>query len=170
MEIGFQPKMIGIICNWCCYGGADLAGVSRFQYPPYIRLVRVMCSARVDPLHIFRAYSKGADAIFVGGCHLCDCHYVTQGNFNAYSMVQVCKTVMKYMGIAPERLRLEWVSAGEGTRFANFMNEYSAQITELGPLGKGEGLTKEQLELKIKAITKLIPLYQTGADTTPACC
>lgn len=153
----FQPKMIGIICNWCCYGGADLCGVSRFQYPPHIRLIRVMCSARVDLLHIMRAFNNGIDGIFLGGCHLCDCHYVTNGNFNAYSMVQVCRMILKYVGIFPERLRLEWVSAGEGIRFANFMNEYSDELAKLGPIGKSEGMDEKTLKLKLEAVNKIIP-------------
>lgn len=153
----FQPKMIGIICNWCCYGGADLCGVSRFQYPPHIRLIRVMCSARVDLLHVMRAFANGTDGVFIGGCHLCDCHYVTHGNFNTFSMVQVCKKLLKCIGIHPERLRLEWVSAGEGIRFANFMNEYSAELTKLGPLGKAEGIDDKALALKLEAVKKLIP-------------
>ena len=156
-EHNFQPKMIGIICNWCCYGGADLCGVSRFQYPPHIRLIRVMCSARVDLLHIMRAFSNGIDGIFVGGCHLCDCHYVTNGNFNAYSMVQVCRKMMEYIGIFPERLRLEWVSAGEGIRFANFMNEYSAELVKVGPIGKAEGMEDNVLKFKLDAVNRIIP-------------
>ena len=156
----FQPKIIGIICNWCCYGGADLCGVSRFQYPPHIRLIRVMCSARVDMAHIHRAFKNGQDGVFVGGCHLCDCHYVTNGNFNAYSMVQVFKKLMQKSGIFPERLRIEWVSAGEGIRFANFMNEYSEQLTKLGPIGKAEGISKEDLEIKLEAIRKIIPFVR----------
>jgi len=156
-EYNFQPKMIGIICNWCCYGGADLAGVSRFQYPPHIRLIRVMCSARIDLLHIMRAFTNGTDGIFLGGCHLCDCHYVTSGNFNAYSMVQVARKILEYIGVNPERLRLEWVSAGEGIRFANFMNEYSAELTKLGPLGKAEGIDDKVLAFKLEAVSKLIP-------------
>ncbi len=146
-----------MICNWCCYGGADLCGVSRFQYPPHIRLIRVMCSARVDMLHIIRVFENGQDGLFVGGCHLCDCHYVTNGNFNAYSMVQVCKRLLKRVGIFPERLRLEWVSAGEGIRFANFMNEYSAQLEELGPLGEAEGISSADLALKLEAVKRIIP-------------
>ena len=153
----YQPKMIGIICNWCCYGGADLCGVSRFQYPPYIKLIRVMCSARVDLLHIIRAFTNGIDGIFIGGCHLCDCHYVTNGNFNAFSMVQVCRKILKHTGIYPERLRIEWVSAGEGIRFANFMNEYSIELTKLGPLGKAEGIDDKVLTFKLEAVKKLIP-------------
>ena len=156
-DLSFKPKMIGIICNWCCYGGADLCGVSRFQYPPHIRLIRVMCSARVDLLHILRAFSNGIDGIFVGGCHLCDCHYVTNGNFNAFSMVQVCRRIMKHLGIFPERLRLEWVSAGEGIRFANFMNEYSDELVKLGPIGKAEDMEEDILAYKLEAFRKITP-------------
>lgn len=153
----FIPKMLGIVCNWCCYGGADLAGVSRFQYPPYIRLIRVMCSARVDMKHIVRAFSNGADGVFIGGCHFGDCHYITQGNYYALNMVLVLRKTMEHIGINSNRLRIEWVSAGEGIRFANIMNEFSAEIEKLGPLGKGEGIDENDLKLKLKAITKLIP-------------
>ncbi|MDP1623276.1 MAG: hydrogenase iron-sulfur subunit [Bacteroidales bacterium] len=156
-EHGFQPKIIGIICNWCCYGGADLCGVSRFQYPPHIRLIRVMCSARVDMFHVLRAFSNGQDGVFIGGCHLCDCHYVTNGNFTAFSMVQVFRKILKLIGIYPERLRIEWVSAGEGIRFANFMNEYSEELLKLGPVGKSEGMDGKTLALKLEAVKKLIP-------------
>ena len=169
-ELEFKPRMLGIICNWCCYGGADLCGVSRFQYPPFIRLVRVMCSARVDLAHIFRAFSKGMDAVFVGGCHLNDCHYVTNGNYDALSMVQICKKLLKHIGVNPERLRLEWVSAGEGIRFANIMNEYGAQVQKMGPLGKGEGMDLKELKFKLEAATRLIPyikLVQTERLRVP---
>lgn len=157
MEHDFQPKMIGFVCNWCCYGGADLCGVSRFQYPPQIRLIRVMCSARVDLLHILRAFSIGQDGVFVGGCHFCDCHYVTNGNFNAFSMVQVARKILAYLGIKPDRLRIEWVSAGEGIRFANFMNEFSAQCQQMGPLGQAEGIEESELKRKLEAVRRLAP-------------
>lgn len=157
MDYNYQPKIIGIICNWCCYGGADLCGVSRFQYPPHIRLVRVMCSARVDLLHILRAFENGEDGVFIGGCHLCDCHYVTNGNFNAFSMVQVFRKILKHIGILPERLRIEWVSAGEGIRFANFMNEYSAELTAMGSIGKAEGISDKELATRFEAVRKIIP-------------
>jgi F420-non-reducing hydrogenase iron-sulfur subunit len=157
MEHDFQPKMIGFVCNWCCYGGADLCGVSRFQYPPHIRLIRVMCSARVDLNHILRAFSVAQDGVFVGGCHFCDCHYVTNGNFNAFSMVQVAKKLLANLGIHPERLRLEWVSAGEGIRFANFMNEFSAQVQKMGPLGKAEGMEGSDLKRNLEAARRLVP-------------
>ncbi|MBI5525063.1 MAG: hydrogenase iron-sulfur subunit [Deltaproteobacteria bacterium] len=153
----FVPKIVGIICNWCCYGGADLCGVSRFQYPPFIRLIRVMCSGRIDPGHAFRAFSKGMDGVFIGGCHLNDCHYVTNGNYDALGMVKTCKKVMERAGLNPERLRLEWVSAGEGIRFANIMNEYGARMQKLGPLGKAEGLCAKDLRYRLQAATAIVP-------------
>jgi len=156
----FKPKMIGIICNWCCYGGADLCGVSRFQYPTYIRLIRVMCSGRVDLKHILYAFSNGADGIFVGGCHINDCHYNPEGNYDALSMVNLCKKLLEHAGVNSKRLRLEWVSAGEGIRFANIMNEFSKEIEELGPLGKSEGIDPDELNSRLKKIEKLIPYFK----------
>ncbi len=157
MATEFKPKMLGIVCNWCCYGGADLAGVSRFQYPPYIRLIRVMCSGRVDMSFIIRAFQNGTDGVFVGGCHLGDCHYVTQGNHDAINMVEMTKKILANIGVNPARLRLEWVSAGEGIRFASIMNEFAEQITKLGPLGKSEGIENSLLQLKLEAVNRLIP-------------
>jgi len=153
----FEPRILGFLCNWCCYAGADLAGVSRFHYPPNIRVIRVMCSGRVDPAHIFRAFSNGLDAVFIGGCHLNDCHYVTQGNYDALAMVYICKKLLEHIGLNSERLRIEWVSAGEGIRFANIMNELVPRIEKLGPLGKDEGLDEHELKFKLEAVTKLIP-------------
>jgi NADH-quinone oxidoreductase subunit E len=153
----FEPRILGFLCNWCCYAGADLAGVSRFQYPPNIRIIRVMCSGRVDPAHIFRAFSTGQDAVFIGGCHLDDCHYVTHGNYDALSMVYIGKKLLERIGLNPERLRLEWVSAGEGIRFASIMNEFVPKIEKLGPLGKGESIDEQELKFKLEVVTKLIP-------------
>ncbi len=157
MSSGRKPRMLGIICNWCCYGGADLCGVSRFQYPPYIRLIRVMCSARVDLAHILLAFSKGQDAVFVGGCHLDDCHYITNGNYDALSNVLLCKKLLEHIGMNPERLRLEWVSAGEGIRFANIMNDFGRKTEELGPLGADEGIGEEILKSRLEALARLVP-------------
>jgi coenzyme F420-reducing hydrogenase delta subunit len=156
-ELEFKPRLLGIVCNWCCYGGADLCGVSRFQYPPFIRLIRVMCSGRVDLAHIFRAFSNGMDAVFVGGCHINDCHYVTEGNYDALGMVKLCKKLLGHIGVNPDRLRLEWVSAGEGIRFANIMNEYGTQVQKLGPLGRSEGLAKDELAFRLQAVARLVP-------------
>lgn len=156
-ESKFRPRMLGIICNWCCYGGADLCGVSRFQYPTYIRLIRVMCSGRVDLKHIFLAFLTGQDAVFVGGCHINDCHYNPEGNYDALSMANLGKKLLEHIGINPKRLRLEWVSAGEGIRFANIMNEFSREIEELGPLGQSEGIDQIELKSRLDQISKLIP-------------
>jgi coenzyme F420-reducing hydrogenase delta subunit len=153
----FNPKLVGIICNWCCYGGADLCGVSRLQYPPYIKLIRVMCSGRVDLAHIIRAFADGNDGVFIGGCHLNDCHYITNGNFNVLAMVKICKMLLERIGLNPARLRLEWVSAGEGVRFASIMNEFGPAMQKLGALGKSEGLDEHWLKFQLEAVAKLIP-------------
>lgn len=156
-EQKFQPKLLGIVCNWCCYGGADLAGVSRFQYPPYIKLMRVMCSGRVEMEHIFRAFTKGADGVFIGGCHFGDCHYITNGNYEAFGMVQLVKKILEHIGVNPERLRIEWVSSAEGIRFAAIMNEYGAKMAKLGPFGKNEGIDEKILKSRLEAVIKLVP-------------
>ena len=153
----FQPRILGFVCNWCCYGGADLCGVSRLQYPPYIRLIRVMCSARVDLAHILLAFSTGQDAVFVGGCHLGDCHYITNGNYDALSVATICKKLLEHIGLNPARFRLEWVSAGEGIRFANIMNEFGKEIADFGPLGESEGIDEHTLKFRLDALTKLVP-------------
>jgi coenzyme F420-reducing hydrogenase delta subunit len=153
----FKPKIIGFLCNWCCYGGADLCGVSRFQYPPYIRVIRVMCAGRVDPAFVLRAFERGIDGVFIGGCHFNDCHYNTEGNYDAFSMVQIMKRLLGHIGINPERLRLEWVSAGEGTRFAEIMNEYGNKIQGMGPLGLESSMGMDELKSGIATVTGLIP-------------
>ena len=129
----FEPKIIGFLCNWCAYAGADLAGVSRIQYPPNIRIVRVMCSGRIDPAFILEAFKDGADGVLVAGCHLpSDCHYLS-GNFKALRRVALLKKVLKDFGIEPERLRLEWVSASEGDKFAAIVKDMVEEIKKLGP-------------------------------------
>ena len=130
---GFEPKIIGFLCNWCSYAGADLAGVSRIQYPPNIRIVRVMCSGRIDPVFVLKAFKDGADGVLVAGCHLpSDCHYIS-GNFKAMRRINLLKKVLKEFGIEPERLRLEWVSASEGDKFATVVRDMVKEIKELGP-------------------------------------
>lgn len=153
----FEPRILGFLCNWCCYAGADLAGVSRYQHPPNMRVIRLMCSGRVDPAYIFQAFATGQDAVFIGGCHLNDCHYVTHGNYDALAMVHICKKLLGHIGLSRERLKLEWVSAGEGIRYAQIMNEFVPLIEKLGPLGRGEGLDEQELKFKLAAVTKLIP-------------
>jgi len=130
---GFEPKIIGFLCNWCAYAGADLAGVSRIQYPPNIRVIRVMCSGRIDPVFILKAFKDGADGVLVAGCHLpSDCHYIS-GNFKAMRRIILLKKVLKEFGIEPERVRLEWVSASEGNKFATVVSDMVKEIKKLGP-------------------------------------
>ncbi|MBS7604835.1 MAG: hydrogenase iron-sulfur subunit [Candidatus Bathyarchaeia archaeon] len=132
-EEDFEPVIVGFLCNWCSYAGADLAGVSRIQYPPNIRVIRVMCSGRVDPVFILEAFKSGADGVLVAGCHLpSDCHYLA-GNFKALRRVILLKRVLKEFGIEPERLWLEWISASEGDKFAKVVSEMVKEIKKLGP-------------------------------------
>lgn len=153
----FKPTIVGFLCNWCCYGGADLAGVSRFQYPPYLRVIRLMCSGRVDLEFIFHSFAKGADGVFIGGCHLNDCHYNPEGNYDALGNTFMAKRILEHIGINPDRLRLEWVSAGEGIRFAEIMNDFSKQVKNLGRFGSSEGVELAELQLRLDAATQLVP-------------
>lgn len=130
----FEPRIIGFLCNWCSYAGADLAGVSRIQYPPNIRIIRVMCSGRIDPSFVLEAFKDGADGVLVAGCHLpSDCHYIS-GNFKALRRINLLKDVLKEFGIEPERLRLEWISASEGDKFAAVVRDMTEQVRKLGPI------------------------------------
>jgi len=130
--MAFEPRIVGFLCNWCSYAGADLAGVSRFQYPPNIRIVRVMCSGRIDPLLVIEAMIQGADGVLIGGCHLGDCHYVT-GNLQASYKIGLAEKIVELAGIDPRRVRLEWVSASEGQRFADLVREFTGVLKDLGP-------------------------------------
>jgi F420-non-reducing hydrogenase iron-sulfur subunit len=169
----FEPKILGFLCNWCCYAGADLAGVSRYQYPTNMRVIRVMCSGRVDPSFVFRAFSKGADGVFIGGCWLGECHYVTEGNYEAEKMTKLCKKLMEQIGLNPERLRIEWVSASEGIRFAEIVTDFTKKLKEMGPLGVGEGKDPEQLKQDLEAaegyIRKKLISYYIEPDKCKAC-
>ncbi|MBU0509483.1 hydrogenase iron-sulfur subunit [bacterium] len=131
--MSFEPKILGILCNWCSYTGADLAGTARMKYPANIRSVRVMCSGRVDPGFILDAFRAGADGVLICGCHPGDCHYV-EGNYKCMRRIPLTKQVLKGMGMDPARLRLEWVSASEGNRFQAIVIEFTEQIRALGPL------------------------------------
>jgi F420-non-reducing hydrogenase iron-sulfur subunit len=127
----FQPTIVAFACNWCSYAGADLAGVSRIQYPPTTRVIRVMCSGRVSPAFILEALRDGADGVLVTGCHLGDCHYLS-GNEKAVDNVQTARTLIELLGIEQGRLRLEWISAGEGARFAKVIEEFTDEVRALG--------------------------------------
>jgi len=131
----YQPKVIGFLCNWCSYAGADVAGTSRMDYPHNIRIIRVPCSGRVDPLFVLKCFQRGADGVLVSGCHPGDCHY-TDGNYHARRRFALLRDFLDYLGIAKERLRVEWVSASEGQRFADLVSDFTAELTKLGPRSK----------------------------------
>jgi len=129
----FEPNIVGFVCNWCTYAGADLAGASRYSYPPNVKLIRLMCSGRVDPAFILETFARGADGVFIGGCHIPrDCHY-QQGNFKALKRVTLLKKLIEDMGVEPERLEIFWISASEGKRFSEVMTSFTEKIRELGP-------------------------------------
>ena len=128
----FKPKIIGFLCNWCSYTGADLAGVSRLQYPPNFIPIRVMCTGAVDPVYIIKALLEGADAVLVAGCHPGDCHYLS-GNYKARRRIVILKKLMEDIGLEEKRVRLEWISASEGQKFADTVNEMVKETKELGP-------------------------------------
>lgn len=132
MSDTFEPKIIGFLCNWCTYAGADLAGTSRIQYPPNIRIVRLMCSGALDPTYVLKVLLEGADGVLIGGCHPGDCHYLS-GNYKARRRVAILKTVLKKAGLEPERVWLRWISASEGAYFAETVRDLTEHITKLGP-------------------------------------
>jgi F420-non-reducing hydrogenase iron-sulfur subunit len=144
----YQPRIVAFACNWCSYAGADLAGVSRIQYPPTTRVIRVMCSGRVSPMFILEALRAGADGVLVTGCHPGDCHYIS-GNERAVGNIETARTLIKLLGIEPERLRLEWISAAEGDRFAQLVTEFTEQVRVLGgsPLRRSEPEGADPLSL-----------------------
>jgi F420-non-reducing hydrogenase iron-sulfur subunit len=131
-EKQFEPKILGFFCNWCTYAGADLAGVSRLQYPPNIRVIRVMCSGTVSPHHVLRAFQKGADGVLIGGCHIGDCHYL-RGNFMTIKRITFLQELLKFTGFEAERLHLEWISAAEGPKLAQTVREFTEKIRKMGP-------------------------------------
>lgn len=128
----FEPKILAFLCNWCSYAGADLAGVSRLQYPPNIRVIRVMCSGSVSPHHLLHAFQKGADGVLVGGCHIGDCHYL-KGNYMTLKRVTFLEQLLNFAGYESERLHLEWISAAEGVKFAETVRDFTERIRALGP-------------------------------------
>ena len=139
---GFEPRIVAFLCRWCSYAGADLAGTSRLKYPPNIIPIRVPCSGRVDPQWVLQAFERGADGVFIGGCHPGDCHYVS-GNYKARRRVVLLKKLLVQLGIEPERLRLEWISATEGQRFARVVTEFVRELKRLGPLSAAEEATAD---------------------------
>jgi coenzyme F420-reducing hydrogenase delta subunit len=131
----WEPKIIAFLCNWCSYAGADLAGVSRFQYPPNTRVIRIPCSSRISPLFILRSLQHGVDGVLVSGCHPGDCHYIS-GNYVARRKFAILNNLLEYVGIEKGRVKFSWVSAAEGKRFAQIMKEFAEEVKALGPAKK----------------------------------
>jgi F420-non-reducing hydrogenase iron-sulfur subunit len=128
----FEPNIIGFLCNWCSYAGADLAGTSRMKYPPNIKSIRVMCSGRVDPVFVLEALRKGADGVLVAGCHPGDCHYQS-GNYKANRRMKLLKKLLEELNINPKRVRFEYISASEGAKFASVATEFVDELKKIGP-------------------------------------
>jgi len=149
MSNQFEPKIIGFLCNWCSYAGADLAGTSRMQYPQNVRIIRVPCSGRVDPLFVLRAFLDGADGVMVLGCHPGDCHY-KQGNYVAQRRYAIMHRLLEFTGVEKDRLVVDWVSASEGKRFAEVVTNFTEQVRNLGPMVMNGN--KEKLSEKLQEI------------------
>jgi len=132
MNEGFEPKIVAFLCNWCAYTGADLAGTSRIQYPPNVRIIRLMCSGAVDPVYVIKPLLDGADGVLIGGCHPGDCHY-QEGNYKARRRVAILKNILRQMGFDEERVWLRWISASEGQLFAETVTEMVEALKEKGP-------------------------------------
>ncbi len=132
MAVDFQPRIVGFLCNWCSYAGADSAGTARMSYPTNIRIIRVPCSGRVDPLLIVKSFQMGADGVLIAGCHPGDCHY-TEGNYYARRRFALLRPFLDYLGIETARFRVEWVSASEGKRWAQVVTSFTNDVAKLGP-------------------------------------
>jgi F420-non-reducing hydrogenase iron-sulfur subunit len=128
----WQPKIVAFLCNWCSYAGADLAGMSRFAYPAAIRIVRLPCTGRVDPMFVLKSFQRGADMVLVSGCHPGDCHY-TSGNYHARRKLQAFRELLSFLGVDQRRFKMSWVSAAEGAKWATLVNEITKEAYELGP-------------------------------------
>jgi F420-non-reducing hydrogenase iron-sulfur subunit len=146
----WQPRIVAFFCNWCTYTAADLAGVSRMKYASNVRIIRLMCSGRVDPQFVLNAFARGADGVLIGGCHPGDCHYV-EGNYKMLRRFQMLKRMLKDMGVEEERARLEWISAAEGEKVKWAINDMVEKVQALGPLGLPQKFAewdKEMAELE----------------------
>jgi F420-non-reducing hydrogenase iron-sulfur subunit len=128
----YEPRIVAFLCNWCAYTGADLAGTSRLQYPPNVRAIRVMCTGGVDPIYVIKALLEGADGVLIGGCHPGDCHYQS-GNLKARRRVAILSSILEQLGLDPDRVWLRWISASEGKRFADTIEEMVQVLKEKGP-------------------------------------
>ncbi len=151
MSAEFEPRIIAFLCRWCSYTGADLAGTSRLKYPPNVVPIRLMCSGRVDPTFVVNAFRKGADGVLICGCHPGDCHY-NEGNYNMLRRLPLIRNLLVQFGIEPERVRLEWVSASEGDKYAHLVAEFTEQIRRLGPLRWDQVISPQPVEKPAESV------------------
>lgn len=155
----WQPRIVAILCNWCSYAGADLAGSSRIKYPATVRIVRVPCSGRIDPLYVLRAFERGADAVLVAGCHIGDCHYA-EGNYYARRRMLMLNELLHFAGVPAERFWFRWVSAAEGPEFAHLMEEITEKVRPLGPY-------KPELADKFTLLDEIVEMLETMPEVEP---
>jgi F420-non-reducing hydrogenase iron-sulfur subunit len=148
MSTEYNPHILGFLCNWCCYTAADSAGVGRYQYPPNLRVIRIMCTGRLDPSFPLEGLASGADGIFVGGCHLGECHY-QDGNYHALVSAALVHEMLERLGIARERFLIDWASAAEGPNFVKIITAFTERIRSLGPLGQVEDKDQQALRRKL---------------------
>ena len=158
----WEPRIVAFFCNWCTYTAADLAGVSRMKHAPNVRIIRVMCSGRVDPQFVLDAFAKGADGVLIGGCHIGDCHYV-EGNYKAIRRVQMLRRILQGMGIQDDRFRLEWISASEGEKVKLVINDMVEKVRALGPLGLPQRFREWDQELESLQHAVEAELEEVGA-------
>ena len=170
MSKAWSPRIVAFFCNWCTYTAADLAGVSRMKYAPNVRIIRLMCSGRVDPQFILEALARGADGVLIGGCHPGDCHYV-EGNYKMLRRFQMLRRMLEQMGIEPQRVRLEWISAAEGEKVKRVINEMVEELQALGPLGLPQRFAewdKEMSDLEHSMQASQAPAPKTQAEVAHA--
>lgn len=159
MSEKFEPRIVAFFCNWCTYTAADLAGVSRMRYAPNVRIIRLMCSGRVDPQFIMQAFARGADGVLIGGCHPNDCHYI-EGNYKCLRRFRLLRRMLDDMGVERQRCRLEWISASEGDKVKRVINEMVEQVRAIGPLdlpGRFRDWDKEVAALEHEAVGASAP-------------
>lgn len=160
----FEPKIVGFMCNWCSYTASDLAGTARMKYAPNVRVIRVMCSGRVDPTFVMKAFSLGADAVLIAGCHPGDCHYQDQ-NYKTMRRFAMLRHTLPQMGIEPERIKLVWASAAEGQVLAEAINELADQVRKLGPLNWGENW--DENGERLEALESIVKEHNEAMEVEP---
>lgn len=165
MGKSYEPLIVGFLCNWCSYAGADLAGVSRIQYPTNLRVIRVMCSGRVEPSFVLKAFQEGADGVLISGCHLGDCHYA-DGNIKTMRRTPLIEKMLEQMGIEKGRFRQTWVSAAEGEKFGEVITEMVSEVKKLGPYQKKIGDELDNLESEILRASQEVAVASEGGS----CC